>query len=87
MRTDTNTRYYNGLCGILLLALLISPLIQAAPAVNISGFWQLDETRSDDPAPQLKDVGKFNQKKKRSSETQQRAGDKPIGGDTYRRYW
>ena len=59
----------------------------ATPTVNISGFWVLDEDLSDDPEPELKDIGKFKSRKHEKSDDEHRQGDKPVGKDTFRRYW
>lgn len=56
------------------------------PTVNISGFWQLDESLSDDPKPMMKDIGKIRENKKKSDGSAN-GGRQPVGGDTYRRYW
>lgn len=56
------------------------------PKVDISGFWALDEALSDDPKPILKEIGKSKKKKKRGSDSP-KGSNKPIGSDTYRRYW
>lgn len=55
--------------------------------VDISGFWVLDETVSDDAESQLEDIGTSKGKKSKKNESENRRGDKPVGDDTFRRYW
>ena len=72
----------------LLLSALCCPNVFAAnKKVDISGLWTLDETLSDDPEAQLKDIGKTKSKKAKPGDTENRRGDKPVGDDTFRRYW
>ncbi|MGR8947930.1 MAG: hypothetical protein ACU84Q_07780 [Gammaproteobacteria bacterium] len=75
--------------GVLGIVLLLFTLSASAvdPKVNISGFWELDEVASDDPESALKDIGKFDENKRRKRDSQGPKGDRPIGGDTYKRYW
>ena len=67
--------------------LLVTAAIAADQPVNLSGLWVIDETASDDPEPQLKDIGKRKGKKPKQSESEHREGDKDVGDDTFRRCW
>ena len=82
---DRNTAIFWLFCAAALF--LSSPSEATKGKVDISGFWQLDEAASDDPQPILKDIGKFNKKKSKKTESDGPRGDRPIGSDTYKRYW
>ena len=84
---DSNTATIWQLWVCLATLFQLTPLGAAEIKIDISGFWQLDEAASDDPRPMLKDIGKFEKKKRKDVESTGPRGDKPIGSDTYKRYW
>ena len=72
---------------ILAIALFANVTVAKDKKVDISGLWVVDESMSDDPESQLKDIGKSQGKKGKKNESENRRGDKPVGDDTFRRYW
>lgn len=75
---------------LLAIAVGLSPIGAAGAkerVVDLSGFWELDTARSDDPEEIIKSLGKINKKKQKQTIDTDNGKRKPIGGDTYRRYW